>query len=330
MDAAIRLTALDADDPAVLEAAFRVVRDCEVAALGSTEETVGSVTANLTGPSAWREQHRLAWSGDELVGVQFAELDADGREIYVDSYAVGPDAIAVDRLLMSTGLAAARDHAHAHPTHLPVPADPFALTADLWQILGGCPVPDVEHARVLSELGFRPVRCFWRMRWDIAAVDDEPPPSPAGVSRRRASSEADRRAVHRVYNESFSAHYGHTHDEPFEQWIAEVEALHGHDPDQWHVGLLDGDVVAICLCDDSRADVGNGYVRTLGVVEGARGRGIGRWLLQCAAADAVARGRTGLALAVDGENTTGATALYDSVGFVQTKAVDLWCQPVLD
>lgn len=330
MSLPLRLEALDADDPVVVEAAFAVVRDCEVAALGSTEETVDSLRANLTGPSAWREQHRLAWSGDELVGVLFAELDADGREIYVDSYAVGPDAISIDRLLLSTGLAAAREHARARSTGLAVPSDPFALTTDLWQVLGGCPVPDVAHAQVLAELGFRPVRCFWRMRWDLAGVDSVAPPPPPGVSRRRADGEADRRAVHRIFNESFAAHFGHTHDSVFEQWIAEIEALHGHDPDQWYLGTLDGDVVAVCLCDDSRADIGSGYVRTLGVVERARGRGIARWLLQCAAADAVTKGRTGLALAVDGENATGATALYESVGFVQTKAVDLWCLPVVD
>ena len=60
-----------------------------------------------------------------------------------------------------------------------------------------------------------------------------------------------------------------------------------------------------------------------------RGRGIARWLLECAAADAVARGRTGLALAVDGESTTGATALYASVGFTVQRAIDVWCRPIL-
>ena len=86
--------------------------------------------------------------------------------------------------------------------------------------------------------------------------------------------------------------------------------------------------VGLCILDDSKAEFGEGYVRTLGVVEGARGRGIGRWLLECAAADSVRRGRTGLALAVDGENTTGATALYESVGFSTRQVIDLWCYPL--
>ena len=66
----------------------------------------------------------------------------------------------------------------------------------------------------------------------------------------------------------------------------------------------------------------------LGVTRAPRGRGIARWLLTCAAADALERGRTVLCLSVDGENTTGATALYDSMGFVQRSAFDVWCYPL--
>ena len=149
------------------------------------------------------------------------------------------------------------------------------------------------------------------------------------MSRRSVAGEGDRRALHALFNASFAEHFGNTHEREFEAWIAGIEALPGADPERWWIATLDGEDVGLCILDDSKEEFGEGYVRTLGVVEDARGRGIGRWLLECAAADAVRRGRTGLALAVDGENTTGATALYESVGFETRQVIDVWCYPLV-
>ena len=92
----ILLEPLDVDDPEVVAAAFTVARDCELAVLGESDETLDSVRSTLTGPLAWRAEHRLARRGDEIVGVLLAELDEDGREVFVDAYAVGEDTAAVD------------------------------------------------------------------------------------------------------------------------------------------------------------------------------------------------------------------------------------------
>jgi mycothiol synthase len=326
----IRLERLDVDDPEAVAAAFAVTRDCEIAVLGRTDETLDSVRSALTGPIAWRDQHRFAMRGDQVVGVLAAELDEAAREVFIDGYAVGHDTRAVDHELMSHGLAAGIEHARRNPTGLPLPADPYALSTDLWQVVGGCPAADAEHADVLAGLGFRPIRRFWRMRRDLDGVTADVPPAPAGVARRRVGGDADRRVMHRLFTESFAQHFGSTHEYEYETWIEQTLALPGTDPLQWYIGTLEGEDVALCLCDDSRAESGDGYVRTLGVVDSARGRGIGRWLLECAAADAVGLGRSGLKLSVDGENTTGATALYESVGFVTVGEIDVWCFPVVD
>ena len=90
------------------------------------------------------------------------------------------------------------------------------------------------------------------------------------------------------------------------------------------VGAADDEPVGLCVLDDSRAEFGEGHVRTLGIVREARGRGIARWLLACAAAYAVRRGRTTNTLTVDGENTTGATELYTSVGYEVREVIDVW------
>ena len=70
-------------------------------------------------------------------------------------------------------------------------------------------------------------------------------------------------------------------------------------------------------------------MRHLGVLPVARGRGIARWLLEQAAFEARERGQSALTLSVDGDNTTGATRLYESVGFVTRHVVDKWQRPVV-
>jgi ribosomal protein S18 acetylase RimI-like enzyme len=60
-------------------------------------------------------------------------------------------------------------------------------------------------------------------------------------------------------------------------------------------------------------DSGRGYINTLAVATGERGRGLGRALLLCAFADLRSAGARGLALDVEAENQT-ALGLYRSVG----------------
>ena len=326
----VSLHALAVDDDAQVEAAYLVASQCELDAVGWTDSTRESVRASLVGPDAWPEQHLLARHAGEVVGLLVAERDLDGREVFLDAYAVGELSPVVQRALLEHGLTAARTLATADPVSRGLlPHDLYALSQDVWQVVSASFAGDRAYAVVLSDLGFRPIRRFWRMLLDLSSTLPGEPPAPAGVSRRSVGGEGDRRALHALFNASFAEHFGHTHEREFEDWIAGVEALPGTDPGRWWIATLDGTDVGLCILDDSKEEFGEGYVRTLGVVEGARGRGIGRWLLACAAADSVRRGRTGLALAVDGENTTGATALYESVGFATRQVIDLWCYPLV-
>lgn len=324
----ITLRTLHPQDPDHVEAAYVVAARCELDAVGWTDSTRESVGASLTSPDAWPEQHLLAFQANEAVGLLVAERDLGGREVFLDAYAVGEAAATVQRALLERGLTAARELAHDHPAPAGPPCDdPYALTPDVWQAVSASFAADRAYADVLAGLGFREIRRFWRMLLDLTSVTATEPLAPTGVSRRIVSGDHDRRVLHALFADSFSDHFG-THERGFDEWIATVEALPGTDPERWWIATLDDADVGLCILDDSKAEFGEGYVRTLGVVESARGRGIGRWLLQCAAADAVARGRTGLALAVDGENTTGATALYESVGFTTRHVIDLWCCPI--
>jgi mycothiol synthase len=324
----ITLQAIRLDDEAQIEAAYLVASQCELDAVGWTDSTRESVRASLTAPDAWAEQHLLALHEGEPVGLLIAERDMAGREVFLDAYAVGESSSAVQRALLDSGLSAAGELARMHPAPPGPPAgDPYALVPDIWQAVSASFAADGAYAEVLSGMGFRTIRRFWRMLLDLGSVSPKEPVAPVGVSRRVVSGDDDRRALHALFTDSFAEHFG-AHERGFEEWIASVEALPGTDPDRWWIATLDGRDVGICILDESKAEFGEGYVRTLGVLDSARGRGIGRWLLECAAADAVARGRTGLALAVDGENTTGATALYESVGFATRHVIDVWCRPL--
>jgi ribosomal protein S18 acetylase RimI-like enzyme len=188
---------------------------------------------------------------------------------------------------------------------------------------------DLAYGAVLGAAGFRPVRRFWRMSLDLAGRSTAEPDAPAGVTVRVAVTDADRRVIHALEQDSFAEHFGSGHDEAYEQWLENLEARPGHDPDRCWIASLDGVPVGLCILDHSLAEFGDDHVRRLGVVQSARGRGIGRWLLERAAAQAAAQGHRALALSVDGENTTGATALYESVGFVTGHVVDVWCYPLV-
>ncbi|MDO8307789.1 MAG: GNAT family N-acetyltransferase [Actinomycetota bacterium] len=319
---------VDVDDADDLERAYVVSRECELAGVGHSDATRESVRAALTSPDAARDAHLMALEGEVPVGLLVVESFPSEREVYVDAYGVGPRAGDVVTALLGRAVALGESLAADDPgPGLPAGTDRFALDPRLWQVTSGAYEQDVAYREALRGHGFREIRRFWRMRKDLAGVSPSRPEAPQGATFRPAGGSDDRLALHRVFEESFADHFGHA-AMPAHDWLARIEALPGSDAERWWLALLDGVPVGLCIQDDSRAEFGEGYVRTLGVVPSGRGRGIARWLLGCAAADAVSRGRHAIALAVDGQNTTGATALYQSVGYEARHVIDVWCRPV--
>ncbi len=211
---------------------------------------------------------------DEPVGLLVAERDLDGREVFLDAYAVGETASVVQRALLERGLAAAGELARAHPAPVgPPTGDPYDLAPDTWQAVSASFVADRAYADVLSGLGFRPIRRFWRMLLDLASAHAD---GTACAGGREPARRVRRRTIGgcctRCSRTSFAEHFG-AHERGFEEWIASVEALPGTDPDRWWIATLDGTDVGLCILDDSKAEFGEGYVRTLGVIESARGTG---------------------------------------------------------
>jgi mycothiol synthase len=167
---------------------------------------------------------------------------------------------------------------------------------------------DEAGQRLLEAEGYRPVRRFLRM---LVELDGAPVvPELPGISIRalRLGEEA---AFHSVVEQAFAAHWGHV---PMTsgRWWARRAAEGGDDLSLFFVAERNGDLVGEISCHAERFGVG--FVMTLGVLPEARGLGIGRALLLRAFAAFWERGQSRVGLAVDAENETGATRVYEAAG----------------
>lgn len=187
---------------------------------------------------------------------------------------------------------------------------------------------DTISAEVFGAHGFTLERTFWEMARPLGPDVAEAGAAPPGVVIRQGRQEpGDRELIHRLVDTAFRDHWGHVSRDTA-TWWTRFEALVGIDPEQWWLAELDGVPVGVCLGDASRAGENGGYVRTLGVVREARGRGIAKHLLRVAFADHRRRGWAFSALRVDSTSPTGAPALYRSVGMTPTDILDLYARTV--
>jgi ribosomal protein S18 acetylase RimI-like enzyme len=129
--------------------------------------------------------------------------------------------------------------------------------------------------------------------------------------------------VHRVVDEAFQDHWGHT-DRTDEMW-QEVIGSAAFRP-QWSVLAIDGDTGAVvgaainCAYEQDWQATGvtEGYTDQLAVKRDYRGRGIASALLQESMRRFAASGMNAAALGVDAANSSGALRLYEGLGYQQT------------
>jgi mycothiol synthase len=159
--------------------------------------------------------------------------------------------------------------------------------------------------------GFEPVRHYYRMVIDLAA---EPPPPvwPEGLAVGRLDVERDGRAFYDAIVEAFAEEWGfqiRPWDE-FREWRFGAERF---DPALCPV-VKDGDEIAAVSRNDWKSNGDWGWVNLLAVRPAWRRRGLGAALLRESFREFRARGERQVALAVDAQNPTGATRLYERVG----------------
>jgi ribosomal protein S18 acetylase RimI-like enzyme len=187
---------------------------------------------------------------------------------------------------------------------------------------------DAWGADVLSRHGFERVRTWWRMGRDVGP-DHEWSPAPGVVVRALDRTRLDEELplVHRLLETAFVDHWNH-HAVPFEEWRRAKREAPGFDLDLWWIAELDGEPAGALIGSTQAAEDATLYVASLGTLPQARGRGVAHSLLGRAFAEVPARGWSRVMLNVDGENPTGATALYRSVGMDVEFAMSAWHRSV--
>lgn len=300
-----------ADAPAI----YDLSAACDTAVLGRPDLTPDDVAGELAEPGfdlgtdAWLAHD----PGGRLDGWAWARRPGTGEIVDVDVI-VRPGVTGLAArlwpLVLERAARLARDSGH-----------PAAL-ADV-----GVYRADLAKQALIQEYGFTPATSFHRMRVDFDGPVPPPEPPP-GVTLHDGRDEQVRREAHRVHQEGFAGHFGHTYV-GYDAWYARRQARSTTDWAQLVLARVDGSPAAMVLGDDQFvSDEGCGYVATLAVLPGFRGRGLGRLLLRTALAADAARGRKGTILHVDSNNTTPALGLYESEGMRPVLVVDVWRRTV--
>jgi ribosomal protein S18 acetylase RimI-like enzyme len=180
---------------------------------------------------------------------------------------------------------------------------------------------DDEYRAALSRHGFVVVRSSYTMKIDLEGPAEEPV-WPDGLASRPFRP-GEERAVYDAYVEAFGDHWGFV-PESFADWCTWNLGPNA-DTSLWRLVEDGGEIAAVCLSKPSRGDDETvGWVAVLAVRSPWRRRGLARALLLESFGLFRSIGRPRAALGVDRENTTGALALYESVGMRATSRSDTW------
>jgi mycothiol synthase len=173
--------------------------------------------------------------------------------------------------------------------------------------------------QLFEAIGMKALRTFWIMKCPLGNL---PEPEPVeGVRIRPLQLPEDTIASMDSLNGSFIDHYDF-HPQSEDRWVERLNRPFFR-PDLSWVGEIEaepGKLAGFCLCgifEEENEVLGRseGWVETLGTIRGWRGKGLGRSLLLHGLHSLEGVGLDTGVLGVDAENPTGATRLYESVGF---------------
>ncbi|MFJ5775416.1 GNAT family N-acetyltransferase [Streptomyces sp. NPDC093094] len=303
MPATVRPATL-ADAPAVTD----LLNAVDLIEIGRPETDLHTVEADLKHPEADLERDSwLAFEGGELVSYGLLWDESGGERIDVDHYVL-PDHQQAGFDVLGSMEARALEKARANG----------AERAVVHLHLNVRPTTDTARLR---ERGWKDVRRYHVLHRPLDGAVDLPPAPPEGVRIRPCTTEADRRLVHRLYQTSFAEHFDFQ-PRAYEAWLSDIDA----DGLDWSLVWLAttddlGDAAFLMSRNDREA---MGWIRSIGVLSDARGRGLGGLLLRHAFAAFAALGRDTVGLGVDTSNATGAPELYRRQGMTVHYAVDTW------
>jgi mycothiol synthase len=175
---------------------------------------------------------------------------------------------------------------------------------------------------VLAAGSWEPIRYSFQMRIDLD--DDVPEPDwPDGLTARNVREDEHER-VYEANQDAFADHWDF-HRIPFDEFLSFAVNDHSYDPSLWWL-VDDGDELAGFALNSWHfsGDPHYGWIGSLGVRRPWRRRGLATALLRHSFRDFRDRGGTRVGLGVDGENTTGAVRLYESVGMHVARRNDMY------
>lgn len=167
---------------------------------------------------------------------------------------------------------------------------------------------DAELCAELESRGYERARWFFEMEIDL----EEEPPSPVwpeGLAVRRFEP-TDARAVYETDLEAFEDHWEPLHVS-FDEWREYFLSSSEFDPGLWFLAEENGVLAGVAMCKGGGEE---GRVDVLAVRRPWRKRGLGLALLLHSFRELRSNGCARAALAVDGENLTGAVRLYERAG----------------
>lgn len=203
--------------------------------------------------------------------------------------------------------------------------DPGRPPVDKVRVKAFCAERAHWATQLYLDFGFKEIRRYYQMACPLDNIAD---PSPVeGVTIRPYNVPDDLEPVRIAYNASFQDHFDHQPATP-EHWQHNMSqpnylldiSLVAEDNDE------PGKVAALCLCgvyaeENIALNRNWGWIELLGTIREHRNKGLGRSILLSGLHSLRNAGYDTGALGVDTDSLTGATRLYDSVGF---KVTSLW------
>ncbi|MFD3731280.1 GNAT family N-acetyltransferase [Streptomyces sp. NPDC058632] len=292
------------DAPAITELLNKV----DEIEIGRPETDLHTVQADLKHPGTDLERDSwLVWDGDVLVAYGLLWDESGGDRIDIDHYVLPghqrPGAHLLE-VMEARALEKARENgAERAVVHLHLNVTPTLDT------------------QLLLTRGWQVVRRYHVKHRPLDPAQDVVPEVPAGMRIRNCGAEEDRARVHALHQASFADHFDFQ-PRAYDQWLHDVDADALDWSLVWIVSTDElGDAGFLLARNDREA---MGWIPSLGVLAGARGLGLGGFLLRYAFAAFAARGRDTVGLGVDTANATGASRLYDRHGMTTHFAVDTW------
>lgn len=192
------------------------------------------------------------------------------------------------------------------------------------------PDADAGNTALLAGDGYTPARYFYEM---VAPTLDgiEPLPMPEGIELRPVTRD-QYRTIWLGAEEAFRDHWGQAEqvEADWERFVADPD---NEDPALWRIGWVGDEVAGVVITtvpaeENELHGLARVYVASVAVRRPWRRRGLARALMTSSLVAAREAGFTSGSLGVDTDSPTGATALYESLGFVPDKTFTAYRKPL--